>query len=265
MTGDDSRCAAEVVSRRVPVHGRLMHARTAGRAVAGQPPVVLVHGLSISSRYFVPTLRCLGSRVEAVAPDLPGFGLSVGPSRPLDVPGLADAVVAWLDATRVERAILLGNSVGTQVALDIAVRYPDRVGGLVLTGLALGASNETLLRHLMDALVDAPREPLSLWPLQAVDFVAAGPRRVWATLRHALHDRIEPKLAAVSEPALVVRGGRDPFAPQWWIEEVARRMPAAEVVCIPDATHAVCMSEPTALAEVVVSFVGRARPPEPST
>jgi pimeloyl-ACP methyl ester carboxylesterase len=255
MTSNDDRCDAEVVSRRVPVGGRLMHARTAGHPVAGRPPVVLVHGLSISSRYFVPTLRCLGGRLEAVAPDLPGFGLSEGPARALDVPGLADALVAWLDATRVERAVLLGNSVGSQIALDIAVRYPQRASGLVLTGLALGGSNETPLQHLWDALVDVPREPLSLWPLQAVDFVAAGPRRVWATLRHAVRDRIEPKLAAVSAPALVVRGGRDPFAPGWWVEEVARRMPAAEVVYLPDATHAVCISEPAALADVVCSFV----------
>jgi pimeloyl-ACP methyl ester carboxylesterase len=251
---DRSRGVA-VVSRWVEVGGRPMHARTAGAPDPRRPPVVLIHGLSISSRYFVPTLRCLGARVEAIALDLPGFGRSGGPARALDVSEMAGAVVAWLDAAGIERAILLGNSVGTQVALEVAARRPERVVGLVLTGLALGGADERRWSHLWHALQDAPREPLALWPLQVVDLVAAGPRRVLTTLRHALADRIEPKLAEVVAPALVVRCDRDPFAPGWWVEEVARRLPNGRLVCIPKATHAVSMSKPAELATLVEAFV----------
>ena len=65
-------------------------------------------------------------------PDLPGSGLSAEPGWNLGVVEHPDYLVGWLDAAALEQVVLLGNSFGCQVAVDLAVRYPERVRSLVL-------------------------------------------------------------------------------------------------------------------------------------
>src|SRR5687768_12679066 len=118
------------------VGGRAMHARmwVASPQHAARPPIVLVHGLIISSAYMVPTARLLAGRFPVFAPDLPGFGLSPGPPEPLAIDGLAAALLAWLEAFDLERPVLVGNSVGAQVVAELAAWNPAAAGGLVLAG-----------------------------------------------------------------------------------------------------------------------------------
>jgi 2-hydroxy-6-oxonona-2,4-dienedioate hydrolase len=102
--------------------------------LAGGVPVVLVHGLVVSSLYMEPTAERLAPFHRVFAPDLPGFGRSDKPSRALSVAGLADALGAWMDAEGLERAVLVGNSLGCQVIAEMAARAPHRAAGVVLTG-----------------------------------------------------------------------------------------------------------------------------------
>src|SRR4051794_25652972 len=89
--------------------------------------IVLIHGLLVSSRYMLPTAHRLAAFSNVLIPDLPGWGRSSKPERALTVRELADAVVAWFDAVGLGRPVLVANSFGCQVAVDIAARYPDRV------------------------------------------------------------------------------------------------------------------------------------------
>ena len=88
------------------------------------PSVVMVHGLVISSLYMVPSARLLAEDYPVLAPDLPGFGRSGKPDRVLDVPELADALAAWMEAVGLASAALVANSLGCQVVADLAVRRP---------------------------------------------------------------------------------------------------------------------------------------------
>lgn len=119
-------------------HIRTSAAETHYLEAGGGPPVVLVHGSGPGSsaysnwRLVVPTLaaehRCL-------APDLSGFGATTTDSPPTpDVWRWADEVLALLDALEVERADVVGNSMGGAVALALAVRAPERVGRIVAMG-----------------------------------------------------------------------------------------------------------------------------------
>ncbi len=92
------------------------------------PPIVLVHGIAVSSRYMVPVAEELAPFASVHAPDLPGFGRSAKPRRTLTVPELARALLAWLDAAGLERPLLLGNSLGCQVVVDLAAREARRGG-----------------------------------------------------------------------------------------------------------------------------------------
>jgi pimeloyl-ACP methyl ester carboxylesterase len=96
------------------------------------PPVVLLHGLGATSASFLPTIRDLSADHRVIALDLPGFGESGKPLRPLRPAFFARHVVAMLDELRIRHAHLVGNSMGGRVALEVALRYPYRVSRLAL-------------------------------------------------------------------------------------------------------------------------------------
>src|SRR4051812_15282918 len=142
--------------------GRPMHALAPADPEGAGPALVLVHGLSVSGRYMVPTALRLARRFAAYVPDLPGFGRSGRPARALDIPGLTDALAAWMQELGLTRAAFLGNSLACQVLVDLAVRYPGRVRRLVLVGPAPDPGARSVLRLFGRGLLDLPREALSL-------------------------------------------------------------------------------------------------------
>jgi pimeloyl-ACP methyl ester carboxylesterase len=238
-----------------------IHARVATLPGAACLPVVLVHGLGVSSRYFVPTALSLAPSYHVYAPDLPGFGRSDKPPWVLDLPELADILAAWMETVGLERAALIGNSMGCQTVANLAIRHPERIERAVLVGPSMDRRGRNGLEQFRRALADLPREPASQWLTVARDYLAAGPLRVARTLRHALRDRIEDQLPRVRVPVLVVRGARDPIAPQRWAEEVTRLLPRGRLVVIPGAAHTVNYSAPEALTAVVRPFLDEAGEP----
>jgi 2-hydroxy-6-oxonona-2,4-dienedioate hydrolase len=128
----------------------LMHARVSGDLSGrGRARVVLVHGLVISSRYMVPTALALAPLCPVGAVDLPGYGDSAKPRTFLRIDGLADALVAWMDALGLQSAHWIGNSFGCQILADLALRHPDRVNRLVLQGPTVDPQARTLRQQLV--------------------------------------------------------------------------------------------------------------------
>lgn len=225
-------------------------------------PVVLVHGYVISSRYMLPTLRRLG--VPAYAPDLPGHGRSETPPRALDVTGYADALVGWMNAVGLARAVLVGNSLGCQIVARAAARWPDRVAGVVLVGPTVEPGTRSAIRQALRLLLDALRERPSILLLELADMLRVGPRRMVAMARATLADRIEQVLPALRAPVLVVRGARDPLVPADWARRVATLAGAPPPLEVPGAPHAVNYSAPEALASIVRGFVTGLAAPAPA-
>lgn len=104
-----------------------------GRTGDGTRPIILLHGLTVQHRSFNVIARALvGSGLSLVAPDLRGRGDSDKPPFGYGFTGHAGDVLAMMDEQDIERAILVGHSMGAFVALCAAVRSPRRVAGLVL-------------------------------------------------------------------------------------------------------------------------------------
>ncbi len=122
---------------------RLQRVRTdVGRistlAAGGGVPVLLIHGLGATKASFLPTLAALAPEYRAIAVDLPGFGDSDKPLRgAYDAPYFARAMIALLDALEIERAHVVGNSMGGRVALELGLSHPERVGRLALLAPSL--------------------------------------------------------------------------------------------------------------------------------
>ncbi|TDD41486.1 alpha/beta hydrolase [Nonomuraea terrae] len=220
------------------------------------PAVVCVHGAGVSGREMLPFVRELGATHDAWAVDLPGFGRSEKPSAPPTLAGLSDAVAAWLEESGLERACLLGGSFGCQVAVDVAVRHPDRVAALVLVGPTVDPLGRSPVRLVAQWLRNSVHESPRMAPLNVADYLDAGPRRVLASFGVSMRDRVEDKLPYVAVPALVVRGGRDGMVPQAWAEEVTRLLPRGRLVVMEGLPHMVPYRDPRGLAREVTAFLG---------
>lgn len=241
-----------------PVDGLDLFARvSATPAPPGSPTVVLVHGVIASGRYLLPTAVRLAPYARVYVPDLPGYGRSGKPARALEVPELADSLVAWLRWLHVERATFVGNSFGCQVVADLAARHPACVDRAVLFGPTVDPSARGMRQLGLRLLWDAPRERPSLVPMQGRDLLRLGPARAYGAVQAMLRDRIEDKLPFVNAPTLVVRGGRDPLVSDRWVQKVVRLLPAGSLVTIPDAPHAANYSAPAELVKVIGPFIAQ--------
>ncbi len=191
---------------------------------------------------------------------MPGFGQSAKPPLPLTLPELTDALAGWLQAAGLRQPCLLGASFGCQIAVDLAVRYPDRVGTLVLVGPTVDPHARSPLGVLAQWLRNSLRESPSMAPLNIADYRDAGTRRVLATFGESIRDRIEDKLPHVAVPALVVRGGKDRMVPQAWAEQVTRLLPRGRLTVMPGLPHMVPYKDPQGLARCVVEFLTEVTP-----
>lgn len=236
--------------------GIRMHARVSVNSVpAGQIPVVLVHGLGMSSRYMVPLARRLAADVPIYAPDLPGFGLSDKPRRVLTVPGMADALAAWMDSMEIGRAALVGNSLGCEVLVELAVRHPDRVERLVLQGPTPDPEQASALRQVMLFCVTGLFERWSLGWIALADYLRGGVWRYIQTFRHMQAYRVDEALPRIAVPVLVVRGSRDFLVPQAWADRIVHRLSAGRLVVVPGAAHGMNYSHSRQLRNAILPFL----------
>jgi 2-hydroxy-6-oxonona-2,4-dienedioate hydrolase len=226
-----------------------------GPGAARARPVVLVHGMVVSSRYHVPLGDLLARRRPVHAPDLPGYGESDQPDRHLDTRELGRELAAWLDASELRTVDLVGNSYGCQVVAETAMARPDLVHRLVFLGPTMDRRGRQLDEQLRRWRMESKTQSPDLQRILARDYAAAGLARARATLRHALEDAIEDKLPFLEAPTLVVRGTRDPIVPQRWAQEVTDLLPDAELAVLPGATHAVNHEQPLQTARVIEHFL----------
>ena len=244
-----------MVSRWTRVEGLRIHARVsadAGRR--GGMPVVLVHGLGMSSRYMMPLAVRLAPQIPVYAPDLPGHGRSETPPRALEVPEMADALEGWMEAEGLAQAAFVANSLGCQVVADLAVRHPRRVVRLALVGPTVDPAARSAWRQLARLLASAPAElPSIVLPL-LVDYARMGIPRLWRELHFMLADRLEETLPRISVPALVVRGERDAIVPQGWAETVACGL-GAPLVVLRGGGHALNYSDAGELSRLLLPFL----------
>jgi pimeloyl-ACP methyl ester carboxylesterase len=216
-------------------------------------PLVHLHGFAISGAYLMPTARALAGRGVNVVPDLPGYGRSQRRARVLDIPGLAESAIAILDRLEIDRAVLVGNSMGCAVSLEVAHMAPERVHRLVLVSPAGGEHNRPLGRALAQLAKDGFRESPRMFPVAVPDYVRFGPLNGLRLFSELTRFPSLERLLHTPVPTLAVLGTRDPLLPSpERIREVARLAPEHLTVAVVDgAAHAVNFSHPAELAGVI--------------
>lgn len=223
---------------------------------SGDRPIVLLHGIGMGRSVYIDLIQHLSERggPRVIGIDLPGFGEAPEPTRTLTMERHADLVAAYLRTRGITDAVVLGHSMGTQIAVEVAVRHPDVVSGLILAGPTVNSAARSIRVQAGYLLRDLLGErPVVLWR-GARDYLRGGPhliRKMRATIVH------EPEMVypRVQVPALVVRGQRDPLAPMTWCREIVNAMPDARFEEIPDHGHGTLISDSGAAAEKIRDFV----------
>ena len=97
-------------------------------------PLILLHGGLFSSEMFGPTLPALAANHQVIAVDLQGHGRTADIDRPIDIRLMADDIAALIDHLGLDKPDVVGYSLGGGVAFFTAVKYPEKVGKLVIAG-----------------------------------------------------------------------------------------------------------------------------------
>jgi pimeloyl-ACP methyl ester carboxylesterase len=205
-------------------------------------PLLLVHGLSGSARWWRPVCAPLAEGRDLHVLDVPRI-------HPRHAPGW---LLAWLDGVGIGRADLVGHSLGGLICARAAARAPERVRKLVLVAPAGVPSGRRLLAHaapLAAALAEAPTRV----PRIAIDALRAGPGVVRSALYAATHD-LRDELRHVAAPTLIVWGASDHLVPARLADDWLHALSSARLVRVPGG-HVPMWDAPEELARAVVDFV----------
>lgn len=208
-----------------------------------------------------PTAEALAPYCYVYAIDLPGFGRSEKPRDALGIGRQSDVLRDWMEKTNVRKPILVGHSVGAQIVIDFASRYPSWALGVVLLGPTVDAARRTRRQQLALLVKDVFLEPFTIIPVGALDYARNGFRRFRQTFKDALDDPVERKVRLVDVPALVVRGARDPVVSRSWATKVAERLPQGRLVEIDDRAHATNFNAGETVAALIRTFAEEIRQP----
>ncbi|GJD93990.1 Putative aminoacrylate hydrolase RutD [Methylobacterium iners] len=257
---DRSTRLGQLAATHSRVSGRMMHARVSvGSFPDDRLPIILVHGLGMSSRYMIPLAKHLAPYFRVYAPDLPGFGLSDKPCRALTVRELADGLAAWMRVVGLKQAAFIGNSLGCEVLVELALVHPQLVDRLVLQGPTPDPEARGLIRQIVGFFAIAPFERWSLAWVALADYVRGGVSRYLLTLRSMVGNHIAEKVLRVTQPTLVVWGTRDYIVPYAFVARLASSLPRGQLAIIPGAAHGINYSHPKAFTAVLLPFLLAAR------
>ena len=239
----------------VLVDGEWVQYRVAGPVDA--LPMVHVHGFAISGTYLVPTAELLTDTFRVYVPDLPGFGRSPKPARNLSIAELGTALNHFMDAVGIERAVLVGNSLGCAIISELVAEAPEKVQCAIMVGLAGGLHNRPLPKAVAQMVRDGLKEPPRMITVAAPDYLRFGMVRAMRLFVRMTQFPAVERFLAMPVPVMVVIGSEDPLRPPWprISQMLAQLPPDMEVVLFQGAAHAINYSHPRELAWTIRKYV----------
>ena len=216
-------------------------------------PLIMIHGLGASSRWWFPLFPQLTSaHFRILAPDLPGFGRSPGP--PVSIQDAARAVISLADHLGLGEFFMVGHSMGAAVATQIAAQHGGRVRRLVLVDSAgiPGIGPRLLVRRLLQPWTWCPA-----WFYRTLlgDAFRAGPRAMLAGIKELRAHDIRPALGRVRAPTLVIWGEKDTLTPPEHGRMIVAALPDGRLENIEGARHLPMVSDPDTVGRLIVRFL----------
>jgi pimeloyl-ACP methyl ester carboxylesterase len=220
-------------------------------AAAAGRTFVLVHGIGVSSWYFHPLAAELSKSGKVCLIDLPGYGRSPNPRRTVSIEQHAEVLAGVIEGEGIERPVLVGHSMGTQVVSRLVVDRPELTDRLVLLAPTTNPAERTLGIQARHLLADMVREMPSANAIVLVDYLfRCGVPYFLSQVPNLLEDHIEDRLPLVQAKTLVVRGDRDPIVPRGWANRVAALVPNASSREVA-GPHVIMHSDPVGTAALI--------------
>lgn len=244
-------------------HSKIYYAERPG---AGRP-VVFLHGAAANHLVWGAQLRELGQTHRAIALDLPGHGRSDPPGRDT-IEGYRDDLLGLLDALAIDRAVVVGHSMGGAIALALALAHPDRVAGLGLVGTGArlrvlpaileGIQSPAGYARIAELVVDhsyAAGLDARLRERALAEFRSCPPAVAHADFSACDEFDVMARLGEIRAPTLVVCGSEDRMTPVKYSEFLAAHIPRARLVVLEGASHSAMLEQPDALNEALADFL----------
>lgn len=236
-------------------------------------PVVFLHGTSDSWHSFESVLPHLPATIRALVPSQRGHGNSGHPDWGYGPGGFAEDVAAFLDALRIDSAVIVGHSMGTTIAQRFALDHPKRAIGLVLLGAVYQWRGNAAIEELhvaTEELTD-PVDPdfarefqlstvVQPVPMTFIDMAVEEslklPTRVWkAILIEFMDDDFSDRLGDILVPTLLIWGDQDALFSRADEEAILAAVPGSRLIVYPGTGHAVHWEQPARAASDVIAFV----------
>jgi pimeloyl-ACP methyl ester carboxylesterase len=219
------------------------------RQAGARRDVVLIHGLGMSSAYFVRLARALFDRgASPIAPDFPGFGESPN-AKAMSPSEQALLLASWADDLSIANATWVGHSTGCNAVAHLAALRPDLVRDAVYIGPLWSRARHPHIRFASRLFLDAFREPLALAPFVMRAYLRCGLARWLATWRLCARD-----LRDRPQSGTFIAGSRDPIPDRDFVK----------VIDVPGA-HACHFFDSVASADHIMAFATPAATPREST
>ncbi len=247
--------AVELEYRRVKLGEVVVNYAVAG---AGHP-IILVHGLAGSHRWWQRTIQAFARYGRVYSIDLIGFGESRSDTT-FDLLEGARYLAEWMDYLGIRHATIIGHSMGGYIAAELAADYPDKVDVLVLVDAVTAPLGSNFVRNFMSMAQEARHAPMSLLPTFFSDVRRAGFKTIWQAGMQLCTCDIRHKLEGIQQPTLLVWGERDMLTPIDFAHSLVKTMPNAHLVKFDGCGHAPQWERAEEFTHIVLAFMKSYRP-----
>jgi len=250
----------------VTIDGREIYYHEQGAAAA--PALLFIHGAGGNHTVWLEAMKHGSVDRRAIAIDLPGHGLSVGPAS-VSIADYAGQVKGFVNALDLAPLVICGHSMGGGVAVEYGLLHPKDLAGLVLvsTGARLRVA-PAILELLENAAKEGDTIGFEQWafrpgtPQQIIDrhLEHISTTDPWVRLGDMKACDGFDRLADIVDlclPALILAGGQDKMTPHKYSEYLARKIQGAELVMVEEAGHMLMLERPEVLGSAVSSFLER--------
>jgi pimeloyl-ACP methyl ester carboxylesterase len=226
------------------------------------PCMVLIHGLCGSSGWWRRVAPRFAERYRVVIPDVIGFGRTRCPGVLPSIEELARHLGRWFELRRIEAPVVVGHSMGGEIAIHLAAQGSQVVDRLVLVdaaGVPRPLAPGRLARYAVGLLPPRRWGDPRFLPVIVNDAWTAGPRVVLRAVGQIMRDDVRPLLPAVQVPTLIVWGEHDTVVPMADAHLLHAGITDSRLVVIPEAAHNPMIDRPAEFAGVVLDFLAAAR------
>jgi pimeloyl-ACP methyl ester carboxylesterase len=225
-------------------------------------PLLLIHGWAISTEPYQEILNHLAQRHPIIAPDLPGFGRSKSPQPLEDYDSYAKPLLDFMKALSIEKAHLVGHSLGGGIAIKMAALEPQRVQSLILvdsTGIPVNSILEVLLHRAieMPAQLSLPKLKLLLVDIPQVFIhnLLFNSEQVIQSLFLSLQADLRSILPQIQFPCLILWSEKDLTFSLQAAQEFSQLIPGSVLITVPEGFHEWVLLHPEKFASIVSNFI----------